>query len=103
MNPQAADIDGLYIREPPCGNAPLSMISLILCETVNALSDEPGCDAELFMEAVQDTLGLAEALPYYYGKFGAENIFAELERLGKASGFASYKHADKAVWDRYFG
>jgi len=87
----------------PCGNAPLSMISLILCETVNALSDEPGCDAELFMEAVQDILGLAEALPYYYGKFGAENIFAELERLGKASGFASYKHADKAVWDRYFG
>lgn len=86
----------------PCDDAPLSMISLILCETVNALCDEPGCDEKLFMEAVQDTLGLAEPLPYYYGKYGAENIFAELDRLGSASGFASYKYADKAVWDRYF-
>lgn len=86
----------------PCDNAPLSMISLILCETVNALSDEPGCDAELFMEAVQDTLGLAEALPFYYKKFGAENIFAELGRLKAASRFESYNCADKAVWDRYF-
>ena len=85
-----------------CDNAPLSMISLILCETVNALCDKPGCDEKLFMEAVQDTLGLAEPLPYYYEKFGAENIFAELDRLGSASGYASYKYADKAEWDRYF-
>ncbi len=85
-----------------CDNAPLSMISLILCETVNALCDKPGCDEKLFMEAVQDTLGLAEPLPYYYEKFGAENIFAELDRLGSAAGYASYKYADKAEWDRYF-
>ena len=86
----------------PCDNAPLSMISLILCETVNALCDKPGCDEKLFMEAIQDTLGLAEPLPYYYKKYGAENIFAELDRLSNASGFASYKYSDKAEWDRYF-
>ena len=40
---------------------------------------------------------------FFFGfEFGAENIFAELDRLGIASGYASYKYTDKAVWDRYF-
>ena len=58
-----------------CGKAALYMAALILNETVNAAQEYSG-DTELFIEAVQDTLGLAEAPAYYYDKFGAKSIFA---------------------------
>ncbi|MBR4628265.1 MAG: 3-hydroxyacyl-CoA dehydrogenase family protein [Ruminococcus sp.] len=83
------------------GNAALSMVSLILNEYVNALEDEPGCDEGLFMEAVQDTLGLAETLADYYKEYGADAIFAELDRLAGCTGFGSYEHKDKSVWDKH--
>jgi len=85
-----------------CENAELSMISLILNETVNALADNPGWDTDIFTEAVQDTLGLAESPAHYYKELGSEAIFTELKRLAAATGFASYEHKDKALWDKYF-
>ena len=80
-------------------NAGLSMISLILNEFVNASADAPGCDKALFTEAVQDTLGLAESLPFYYKEYGADAIFAELDRLSGVTGFGSYVRRDKSVWE----
>ena len=83
------------------GDLRLSMVSLILNELVNALEDEPGCEEALLIEAVQDTLGLAEAPAYYYNEYGADTIFAELNRLSAVTGFGSYDHKDKSVWDKY--
>ena len=80
-------------------NAGLSMISLILNEFVNASADAPGCDKALFTEAVQDTLGLAESLTFYYKEYGADAIFAELDRLSGVTGFGSYVRRDKSVWE----
>ena len=87
--------------EKELGDISLSMVSLILNELVNALADNEGCDAALFTEAVQDTLGLAETPSHYYKEYGADAIFAELERLSAVTGFGSYEHADKSVWERY--
>ena len=98
-------LDFISERENETGNdtsgLDLSMASLILCELVNALEDNKDCDTALFIEAVQDTLGLAETPAHYYKKYGPEAIFAELERLSAVTGFGSYTHADKAVWDKY--
>lgn len=98
-------LDFISERENETGNdtsgLDLSMASLILCELVNALEDNKGCDTALFIEAVQDTLGLAETPAHYYKKYGPEAIFAELERLSAVTGFGSYTHADKTVWDGY--
>ena len=98
-------LDFISERENETGNEPgdleLSMVSLILCELVNALEDNAGCDTALFTEAVQDTLGLAETPAHYYQKYGSEAIFAELDRLSAVTGFGSYTHAEKSVWDRY--
>ena len=98
-------LDFISERENETGNdtsgLDLSMASLILCELVNALEDNKDCDTALFIEAVQDTLGLAETPAHYYKKYGPEAIFAELERLSAVTGFGSYTHADKTVWDKY--
>ena len=98
-------LDFISERENETGNdtsgLDLSMASLILCELVNALEDNKDCDTALFIEAVQDTLGLAETPAHYYKKYGPEAIFAELERLSAVTGFGSYTHADKTVWDGY--
>ena len=88
--------------EKELGDLSLSMISLILNELVNALSDNESGDTALLTEAVQDTLGLSETPAYYYKEYGADAIFAELERLSAVTGFGSYDHADKSVWDKYF-
>ncbi len=85
-----------------CSGTLLSMISVILCELVNAAADTPGCGPELLSEAVRDTLGIAEPPSYYYEKFGSDAIFAELDRLYAASGFGTYKRADKTLWDSVF-
>lgn len=85
-----------------CSSAKLSIAALILNELVNALEDSHENKPEVFIEAVQDTLGLAEVPAYYYRQFGPEAIFAELERLSSTSGFASYSHASKEIWDKYF-
>ncbi len=98
-------LDFISEKENETGNdtsgLDLSMASLILCELVNALEDNKDCDTALFIEAVQDTLGLAETPAHYYKKYGPEAIFAELERLSAVTGFGSYTHADKTVWDGY--
>ena len=88
--------------EKELGDLKLGMISLILCELVNALEDNSGCDTKLFIEAVQDTLGLAETPAYYYNEYGSDAIFAELDRLSGVTGFGSYDRADKSAWDKYF-
>ena len=88
--------------EKELGDLSLSMISLILNELVNALSDNESGDTALLIEAVQDTLGLSETPACYYKEYGADAIFAELERLSAVTGFGSYNHADKSVWDKYF-
>lgn len=85
-----------------CSAAKLSMAALILNELVNALEESDNDQAELFTEAVQDTLGLAEVPAYYYNEFGSDALFAELERLEAASGFSSYSHSGKEIWDKYF-
>ena len=85
-----------------CDNAALSMTALILNETVNALEESTENSPELLCEAVQDTLGIAESPAHYYNKYGAEALFAELDRLSAVSGFGSYQHKEKAVWDKYF-
>ena len=99
-------IDFMLERESDSGNdtshAKLSIAALILNELVNALEDNKNSDQKLFMEAVQDTVGIAETPAYYYHEYGAEAIFKELERLYAATGFDTYKHADKAVWDKYY-
>ena len=98
-------LDFISEKENETGNdtsgLDLSMASLILCELVNALEDNKDCDTALFIEAVQDTLGLAETPAHYYKKYGPEAIFAELERLSAVTGVGSYAHADKTVWDGY--
>ena len=89
--------------EKELGDLCLSMAALILNELVNALSDNESGDTALLTEAVQDTLGLAEAPAYYYKEYGADALFAELERLSAVTGFGSYDHAEKSVWDKYLG
>ena len=83
-------------------DAKLSITALILNELVNALEDNQNSDQAVLTDAVQDTVGIAETPAYYYKEYGAEAIFRELERLRAVTGFDSYKHADKAVWDKYF-
>ncbi|MBR5682725.1 MAG: 3-hydroxyacyl-CoA dehydrogenase family protein [Ruminococcus sp.] len=84
-----------------CSKAPLYMAALILNETVNA-ADEYSGDRAVFLEAVQDTLGLAEPLAAYIEKFGIKDIFAALDELHSKTGFGSYIHKDKSEWDRIF-
>ena len=81
-------------------NAKLSMIALILNETVNAMEDS-GIKSVL-CDAIQDTLGLEKTQAEYYSEFGAEAIFAELDRLHEKYGYGSYEHREKNIWDRYF-
>lgn len=82
-------------------NAALSMLSLILNETVNAM-EESGM-TQVLADAVQDTLGISKSTAEYYSELGAEAIFAELERLHDKYGYGSYKHRDISVWNKYFG
>ncbi|WP_024861534.1 3-hydroxyacyl-CoA dehydrogenase family protein [Ruminococcus flavefaciens] len=84
-----------------CSKAPLYMAALILNETVNAASDYTG-DKAVLLEAVQDTLGLAESPADYYSRFGAEKLFAALDELSAKTGFGSYAHQEKTVWDKTF-
>ena len=81
-------------------NAKLSMIALILNEAVNAMEDS-GIKSVL-CDAIQDTLGLEKTQAEYYSEFGAEAIFAELDRLHEKYGYGSYEHREKNIWDRYF-
>lgn len=85
-----------------CGNAQLDMAAFVLNEAVNAL-EECGSDKETMWEAVVETLGLAEKPSYYYEKFGTDALFAALDRFAEETGFETYKHKDKSVWDKYFG
>lgn len=84
-----------------CGGAALYMAALILNETVNAVSEYSG-DKAVLLEAVQDTLGLAETPAAYYDKFGAEKLFAALDGLSAKTGFGSYVRKDKDIWDKTF-
>ena len=99
-------LDFISERESDSGrdasDAKLSITALILNELVNALEDNRNSDQAVLTDAVQDTVGIAETPAYYYKEYGAETIFSELERLRAVTGFDSYKHADKAVWDKYF-
>ena len=79
-------------------NAALYMAALILNETVNAVSEYSG-DKEILIEAIQDTVGRAEAPAYYYEKYGAETLFAALDELYDDTGFGSYRHGDMAAWE----
>ncbi len=84
-----------------CDGAELDMIALILNETVNALEDLGG-NATTLIEAICDTVGIAEKPSHYYTKYGADTIFAALEELSQRSGFKAYEHRGKSVWDKYF-
>ena len=84
-----------------CGKAALYMTALILNETANAACEYCG-GKDILLEAVQDTLGLAEPVRAYYEKYGAEEIFAALDELYSRTSFGSYKHKDKSVWDGIF-
>ena len=83
----------------PCDNASLYMAALILNEIVNSSYEYSG-DKAVFLEAVQDTLGIAEPPAYYYRKYGSEKIFKVLDELYIKTHFDSYMHHDKDVWDR---
>lgn len=95
-------LDFMAERESAAGadlsRAPLYMAALILNETVNAVS-EYGGDTGILTEAIQDTVGLAEAPAYFYEKFGAEALFAALDELYDDTGFGSYRHGDKTAWE----
>ena len=99
-------LDFISERESDSGrdasDAKLSITALILNELVNALEDNQNSDQAVLTDAVQDTVGIAETPAYYYKEYGAETIFSELDRLRAVTDFDSYKHADKAVWDKYF-
>ena len=84
-----------------CTKASLYMTALILNETVNAVSEYNG-DKALLIEAIQDTIGLAESPAYYYDKYGAEILFAVLDEFFAKTGFGSYSHKDKRTWDALF-
>ena len=84
-----------------CSKAALYMAALILNETANAAIEYSG-DRAVLLEAVQDTLGLAEPLSACIEKYGTDNIFAVLVELHSKSGFGSYAHTDKSLWDRIF-
>ena len=84
-----------------CEKAALYMSALILNEIVNSASEYDG-DKNVFLEAVQDTLGLAEDPANYYRKFGADEIFAALDELYNNTHFSSYQHRGKDDWDRAF-
>ena len=85
-----------------CGNAELDMAAFVLNEAVNAL-EECGGDTEIISEAVVETLGLAEKPSYYCEKFGTDALFAALDRYASETGYDTYKHKDKSVWEKYFG
>ena len=82
------------------GSAKLSMLSLILNETLNAMIDT-GQKTGL-ANAVKDTLGLEKSQAEYYSELGADAIFAELDRLHDKYGYGSYVHREKEIWDRYY-
>ena len=84
-----------------CSKAALYMAALILNETANAAIEYSG-DRSVLLEAVQDTLGLAEPLSACIEKYGTDNIFAVLDELHSKTGFGSYAHTDKSLWDRIF-
>ena len=77
------------------------MTALILNETVNAASEYSG-DSSVLIEAVQDTLGIADTPARYYKEYGAETLFAALDELHSKTGFGSYIHQGKDVWDKTF-
>ena len=81
-----------------CSKAALYMAALILNETVNAAYEYSG-NKTVFLEAVQDTLGLSEPLSACLEKYGTEDIFAALDELHRITGFGSYVHKDKSEWD----
>ena len=85
----------------PCDKAKLYMTALILNETVNAASEYSG-DSSVLIEAVQDTLGIADTPARYYKEYGAETLFAALDELHSKTGFGSYIHQGKDVWDKTF-
>ncbi|MBO7474878.1 MAG: 3-hydroxyacyl-CoA dehydrogenase family protein [Ruminococcus sp.] len=85
-----------------CSKAALYMAALILNETVNAVSGYSG-NKTVLTEAVQDTLGLSESPAALYRKYGSEDIFAALDKLHSETGFGSYSHKDKGVWDSILG
>ena len=85
-----------------CENAEIDMMAYLLNETVNTLEDYSG-DKEVLFEAVCDTLGLAEKASYYYNEFGADALFSALDKYKEATGFSSYDHKDRTVWDGYLG
>ncbi len=85
----------------PCDKAKLYMTALILNETVNAVSDYSG-DSSVLIEAVQDTLGIADTPAHYYKEYGCDRLFAVLDELHEKTGFGSYIHQGKDVWDMTF-
>lgn len=82
-----------------CEKAPLYMAALILNETVNAASEYSG-DKNVLLEAVQDTLGVAEAPAAYLEKYGIAELFAALDELSAKTGFGSYIHQSDDVWNK---
>jgi len=82
-----------------CEKAPLYMAALILNETVNAASEYSG-DKNILLEAVQDTLGIAESPAAYLDKYSIETMFAALDELHSKTGFGSYIHQSKDVWEK---
>jgi len=85
----------------PCDKAPLYMTAMILNEIVNAVSEYNG-DKAVFLEAVQDTLGLSESPAFYYRQFGSDALFAALDELYGKTNFGSYLHCEKNIWDTLF-
>lgn len=85
-----------------CGETALYMAALILNETVNAASGYSG-DKAVLKEAVQDTLGLAGTLSDCCEKYGIEALFAALDELYADTGFGSYVHQDKSIWEMLLG
>ncbi len=84
-----------------CENAQLYMTAFILNETVNAVSEYEG-DRAICLEAIADTMGLAEDMTAYLKKFGFDEIFSALDKLYTKTGFEAYKHKDKSVWEDIF-
>ena len=85
-----------------CTKAALYMAALILNETVNAAFEYNG-DKTVFLEAVQDTLGLAEPLSACLEKYDTKDIFAALDELHNNTGFGSYVHKDESEWENVLG
>ena len=81
-----------------CGKAPLYMTAMLLNETVNAAHSYNN-DIPTLLGAVQDVLGLAGSPAGYYAHYGPETLFATLDELYDRTGFLSYRHKDRDVWD----